>query len=202
MSPTFSLVMTAFDTFHFLPRALSGVITQEHDAWELLVVIDGPAPESPFSPHRLLAPLKRRLPNRRIECRELPRAEGCWGNVARNFGLRQSAGDYVCWINHDNLISPQYLAAHAANVRKSPGCVSVVDIDYWRDSRWHGRYPRRLARSKIDLLNFAVPREAALAIDAFGGAATRVYAADWLVFDACRRGRPVEHNPVLVGAHF
>jgi hypothetical protein len=29
-----------------------------------------------------------------------------------------------------------------------------------------------------------------------------VYAADWLVFDACRQLLPVEHNRRLVGTHF
>jgi hypothetical protein len=133
---------------------------------------------------------------------ELPRAEGSYGNVARNFALAHAAGEYVCWVNHDNLIFPQYLAAHAANIRKTPGCVSVVDVDYWINDRPHGRYPRRLARSRIDLLNYAVPLAVARQVDAFGGASSRVYAADWIVFDACRRLCPVEHNPVLVGAHF
>jgi hypothetical protein len=80
--------------------------------------------------------------------------------------------------------------------------VSVVDIDLWKQDRYYGRYPRRLAASKIDLLCFAVPTELARRVDAFGGASSRVYAADWLTFDACRKLAPVERNRRLVGTHF
>lgn len=202
MPTTFSLIMTVYDTLHFLPRALACVQLQDHPQWELLVVLDGPARDDRYSPSRLLDSLRRRLPKRRLECWEVPRAEGRFGNAARHFALQHAAGDYVCWINHDNLVFPNYLSAHAANVSKTPGCVSVVDVDFWKDERYHGRYPRALSRSRIDLLNFAVPLTAARAVDAFGGDMEKVYAADWLTFDACRKRCPVEWSHVLAGVHF
>lgn len=195
--------MTAFETFDLLPRALACLLNQVHTAWELLIVVDGPPPRSGrFAPRRLVAQLKARFGGRRIEVHHLPRAAECYGNVARNFGLQQAGGDYVCWVNHDNLVAPDYLAAHAENIVKRPGCLSVVDIDLWKGDRYHGRYPRRFAAGRIDLLCFAAPTELALRVNAFGGAASRVYAADWLAFDACRKIAPVVHNRRLVGTHF
>ena len=198
----FSIVMTVYDTWHFLSRALAGVMQQQECDWELLVVSDGPAPHGAFAPVRMLKQLERRMPGRRLEFWELPRAAGCWGNRGRNFALQHARGEYVCWVNHDNLLSPNYLAAHALNIAKCPGCVSVVNIDYWKNDVYHGRYPRALARSRIDLLNFAVPLETACEVKAFGPAMETVYAADWLTFDACRRLRPVEWNRQRVGTHF
>ena len=198
----FSIAMTAFDTYCFLPRAIACVLQQEHVDWELLLVCDGPTPSDDFDPERMLARARRRAPGRRMECWRLPRAEGCYGNVARRFALEQATGDYVCWVNHDNLIAPRYLAAHAENIRKSPGCVSVVDIAYWRNAVPHGPFPRALRRSRIDLLNFAAPTELCRRVDAFGDGMSREYAADWRVFDALRRLAPVERRAGIVGTHF
>lgn len=198
----FSIVMTAYDTWSLLPRALSTIVQQEWRDWELLLVSDGPAPTGAYSPHRLLRQIERRLPGRRLELWELPAAPGCFGNRGRNFALAHARGEYVCWVNHDNLLAPRYLAAHAENAGRVAGCVSVVDIDYWKDDVYHGRYPRALRQSRIDLLNFAVPLELARSVNAFGGAMETVYAADWLVFDACRRRTPVEWTRQLAGAHF
>lgn len=202
MPVRFSIVMTVFEPWEFLPRGLACVMQQAWSDWELLLVVDGPSPEGRFSPWRAADQIRRACPGRRIELFELPRAEGCWGNASRRYGLQQATGEYVCWVNHDNLIAPRYLAAHAENITKTPRCVSVVDIDLWQHDRYQGRYPRALRRSRIDLLNFAVPRDVALTGDAFGPAMERVYAADWLVFEACSKVLPVEHRRELVGTHF
>lgn len=202
MSSTFSIVMTVFQPWELLPRAITCVLRQEHPHWELLLVVDGPPPRGPFAPKKVVEQLRRHSPGRRIELFELPRAEGCYGNAGRNFALEKARGDYVCWVNHDNLISPGYLAAHAKNVEKQPGCLSVVDVDLWVGDRYHGVYPRRFARSRIDLLCFAVPLPTAREVNAFGDEAQRIYAADWLTFDACQKRLPIEHNRGVVGAHF
>ena len=194
--------MTVYDSFHFLPRALSFVVQQIHTNWELLIVVDGESPTTRFDPRRLIQQLRRHHTKQRIGVWELPRAEGCHGNVGRNFCLQQATGDYVCWINHDNLITPDYLTAHRENIEKTPGCLSVVDIHLWEQDRYRGRYPRRMAVSHIDLLCFAVPTQTALEVNAFGGRAERVFAADWLTFHACQKLLPIEHNHRLVGTHF
>jgi glycosyltransferase involved in cell wall biosynthesis len=198
----FSIVMTVFETFSLLPRALSCVAQQTLADWELLVVVDGPAPLREFAPLHLVRQMRKALPRRRIDVWELPRSEGCHGNVGRNFALDQARGDYVCWVNHDNLIAPGYLAAHQENIDRRPGCLSVVDVDLWKRDRFHGRYPRRYAASQIDLLCFAIPLAVAREVNAFGGAMSRVYAADWLTFNACRKLIPIEHNRKIVGTHF
>lgn len=203
MSSRFTVAMTVFRTFEFVPRAVACVLNQELASWELLIVVDGAVPEDEKERFdRLLTSARSGFPRHRIEVFETPRAEGCWGNRARRFALSQARSDYIAWVNHDNLIFPNFLATHAANIARSPGCVSVVDIDYWRDERRQGRFPRALARSRIDLLNFAVPVEVAREVDAFGEAMERVYAADWLTYRACAARRPVERVCTVTGVHF
>lgn len=198
----FSLVMTVFETWEFFPRALSCVLQQTDPDWELLIVVDGPAPEELPGPRAVLRALERWKIPQRIEVIELPRAEGCWGNVGRARGLQMATGDYVCWINHDNLIAPNYLSAHRENLERTPRCVSVVDIDLWQRHVYRGRFPQQLRRSRVDLLSLAVPVDVAREVAAFGPAMERIYAADWEVFQACRAALPVEWNHTVVGTHF
>lgn len=200
--PRFSIIMTVFEPFDLLPRAITSVCRQEHDNWELLLAIDGPAPAGPFDPQKIVEQMRSVFPQNRIELWTLPRAAGCYGNVGRNFALQHARGDYVCWVNHDNLISPRYLVAHAENIAKTPGCLSIVDIDLWEQDRYRGVFPQRFARSRIDLLNFAIPLETARQVNAFGGKSSHIYAADWITFNACRKLLPIEHRHEVVGTHF
>jgi len=202
MSVKFSVVMTVFDTYHFLPRAIGCLMDQIHQNWELLLVADGAAPRSRYAPRKILRPLQKTFPRNRVEFFEIPRAEGRWGNVARAYGLKQAQGDYICWVNHDNLIAPDYLRTHLCNIRQRAGCLSVVDIHLWKDDRYFGRYPRGYRCNKIDLLCFSVPIQTARDVEAFGPDVEGIYAADGMLFEACARLLPIEHQHRAVGIHF
>ncbi len=202
LRPKFSIVMTLFETQHFLPRAIACLMDQNYHNWELILVSDGPEAREPYSPRRILQPLQKHFPSNRIEYHELPRAEGCWGNVARAFGLERSKGDYVCWVNHDNLIYPDYLLSHVRNIQRRPGCLSVVDIQLWREVRYYGRFPRAYRCSSIDLLCYALPVGTARDLDAFGPPTEKLYAADGRLFDAAARILPIQHQQRIVGVHF
>lgn len=212
MGVKFSVVMTVFGTYEFLPRGVACLMDQSYGEWELLVVSDGPVPrmdskggknrEGKFGPRRVLEPLRMMFPEKRIEFFELDRAEGCWGNRGRAYGLQEARGEYVCWVNHDNLIGRDYLKQHAENVARRPGCLSVVDIHLWIGDRYRGRYPRAYRCGRIDLLCYAIPCETARRVEAFGSAMERIYAADGKVFEACARELEIEHTREAAGHHF
>lgn len=207
MSVKFSVIMTLFDTCHFLPRALMGLLRQEHEAWELLIAQDGPLTDEQtraFSPRRVLEEVADLAGEHRLELFVLPRAEGCVGNVGRRRLLKQAVGDYVCWVNHDNLIAPRYLAAHAENVVAEPGCLSLVRIDYWKGGRFRGTLPPAkgpLSYGNVDLLNFALPLTTAREL-AFPSTHDRRYDADWHTFSSAQRALKTRQHPHIVGVHF
>ena len=62
MTTTFSIVMTVFEPFGLLPRAMMNVCRQEYADWELLLVIDGPAPKGRFAPKKAVDQLRRHFP--------------------------------------------------------------------------------------------------------------------------------------------
>lgn len=201
--PCITIVMTVFESWDLLPRAVACVMQQDYPHWELILAVDGPAPTQEYSPRQMVHQLHRLLPKKRVELLELPRSPGCWGNVGRHEALRHARGDYVCWVNHDNLITARYLSAHVENIREAAGpCVSVVDIEWWQNDRYRGRLPQAWRSGKIDLLCYAIPLTTAREICAFGPEMQTVYAADWLVFDRSRSRLPVIQNQIVVGTHF
>lgn len=209
----FSIVMTVFESWHLFPHALACVLSQTWRDWELLVVSDGPADPSV---HHSLRSSRRLWYGRRVLVEECERAEGCWGNRSRRRGLGLAQGTHVVWINHDNLVHPSYLAAHAENLRSEPDCVSLVGIDLWQGGLFRKRLPERLAApvgatpgsahglraGRVDLLNYVLPRELAVAVDAFGPEMEREYAADWTTLDACLRQTGWRYRDAIVGVHF
>jgi glycosyltransferase involved in cell wall biosynthesis len=205
----FSIVMTVFETWHLFPRALACVLSQTFADWELLVVSDGPADPSV---HHALRSTRRIWYGRRVLVEECERAVGCWGNRGRRRGLELSQGTHVVWINHDNLVQPTYLEAHAENLRNDPVAVSVVGIDLWQGGLFRKRLPERrglatgaghgLRAGRVDLLNYALPRELAVMVDAFGPGMEQEYAADWTTLEACLNRAECRFHDAVVGVHF
>ena len=194
-----TVVMTVFETWALFPRALECVLSQSEREWELLVVSDGPCDASV---HAAIRSTRARWRGRRVEVCETERADGCWGNRGRALGLALARGERIVWVNHDNLIAPEYLATHVALDARRPGCVGVVDIELWQQGRSRGRYPRGYRTSRIDLLNYSLPVGLAREIDAFGPGMEREYAADGRVFEEAARRAGVERALVCLGVHF
>ena len=179
--PDFSIVMSAFQPWWPIEYALACVAAQSFEGWELLVVPDGePDKFAKKQVEKLVLKWNHRI--RLIEC---PRREGCWGNLARNTGTHEATGRYICWVNHDNLIFPDYLKRHMQNFQKMKdgNGISVVPIHLKHRGEYFGHYPKdRIRLAGIDLLNFSMPTKVAQEIDAFGEKHAETYEADWLLY--------------------
>jgi glycosyltransferase involved in cell wall biosynthesis len=201
--PEFSIVMSAFQPWCPIGHALGCVISQTFEDWELLVVPDGEPDEFTVTQvTRLIQKWKYR-----IRLLSSSRREGCWGNPARNTGTHEAEGRYICWVNHDNLIFPDYLKRHMGNfsAMKDGSGISVVPIELSSRGKFLGRYPKqRIKLGGIDLLNFAMPTKFAQEIDAFGEKHAETYEADWLLFQRASQSLPVriDECQTPAGIHF
>lgn len=198
----FSIIMSAWQPWEDIRKAVGCLFCQTYRDWELIVVSDGMRDAAVD----LVIRAFHHYPRNRYEVVDCPRVPGIWGNRARRIGLDHCQGDYVVWINHDNIVFPDYLAAHKRNIDSMSGCISVVNLDCWVRMRYYGPFPVRPARlTKIDLMNFAMPLELARKVDAFGPEMEAIHHADWLTYDAATRHAPVVTVPetdVPVGIHF
>lgn len=126
MAPTFTVIIPTFDRPALLVHAVASVLAQDWTDFECLVVDDG----SPVAPSLPADPRVRLV--RHSENRGLP--------TALNTGLDAAKGDFVTFLDDDDLYTPDRLSAVAE--RCSPGIVVL--------SKWHSIGGRTYAREPFE----------------------------------------------------
>ena len=127
---TVSVIIPCYRQAHFLPQAIESVLHQTHPA-EVIVVDDG-SPDN-------TAEVAARYPG--VRC---VRQENRGLGGARNAGFEVSTGEYVLFLDADDRLKPDAIAAHLACFAAHPEAGFVVgDIDninadgsYSHSPRW------------------------------------------------------------------
>ena len=115
-----SIVVPCFKQAHFLPEAIESVLAQTHPHVEAVVVDDG-------SPDETAAVAARYQNIQYFHQQNRGRAE------ARNAGFRASRGEYVVFLDADDRLLPDAIAAHLRCFAAHPEAGFVVgDIDQIR----------------------------------------------------------------------
>lgn len=194
----FSVVVTIYEGDQiFLPRAMTGLLNQTFKHFEVIVIVDGEEPLRPYDPHRVCG---KTVPAT-IAYR---RRSNTLGFRERHHALSVAQGQYIAWLNGDNLVYPNWLACHYENVMENPGTISVVNIQYWQKHDYWGVLPTALAFGQIDLLNYALPLDLARRANVFGPAVEHIQYADWLAFESCAREASVvwKREQPVCACHF
>jgi len=160
-APCVSVVVPCHNLGVFLDEAVASVLAQTFDDVEIVVVDDGSTdPET----CRLLETYRRpKTRVVRIEHRGLP--------GARNAGLAQTRGRYVCMLDADDVLEPEMLARSVAALDGDP---SVAFVSHWLraygDETWEWRPVSCTLPALLDMNTVngaALVRRAAL--EAIGG---------------------------------
>ena len=102
-APLFSVLLCTYNTpALWLREALNSVQNQLYPHWELICVNDA-SPE----PHVVEILKEYAAADARIRVIDLPKNQGV--SAATNAGLRQAKGQYVCFMDHDDMLEPQAL---------------------------------------------------------------------------------------------
>jgi glycosyltransferase involved in cell wall biosynthesis len=105
----FSCVMTAYNEGPLLAQSVASVLNQSHEDLELVLVDDGATEET-------RAVLQAQNDPRIILLQQAN--DGL--SSARNRGLRHCSGDYICFLDGDDLRAPWAFAEVAAALRTDP----------------------------------------------------------------------------------
>jgi glycosyltransferase involved in cell wall biosynthesis len=128
-----SVVIIFLDAERFLPEAIRSVVAQTYDRWELVLVDDGSTDGS----SEIARTCAERHGGRvRVVCHEGRRNAGM--SASRNAGVRASRGEYVAFLDADDVWVPEKLEEQVALLEREPeaGMVYGRGRIWWS---WTGR---------------------------------------------------------------
>jgi glycosyltransferase involved in cell wall biosynthesis len=135
--PRVSVVIIYLNPGDFLDEAIASVEAQTHEDWELLLVDDGSSDQGPAVARRHA----ERRPDR-IRCLEHPGHANLGMSASRNLGAAHATGEYVTFLDADDVLVPSALTILAELLDAEPRAAMVYGpIEYWYS--WAGAAARR-----------------------------------------------------------
>jgi glycosyltransferase involved in cell wall biosynthesis len=113
--PRVSVITIFLDGEAFLADAVESVLAQTYDNWELLLVDDGSGPAAAT----IARTYAGRFPNK-IRYLEHPGHDNRGMSVSRNLGIRHARGEFIAFIDADDVWSPPKLAEQIAELDAHP----------------------------------------------------------------------------------
>lgn len=107
-SPLISVIIPAYNCAKYLPEAIDSVLAQDYPRVELIVIDDGSSDDTP----RVLAAYHDRLTSQR-------QANGGIAS-ARNAGYRLASGDFIAFLDADDVFTPGRLRTQMAAFDADP----------------------------------------------------------------------------------
>lgn len=129
-----SIVMPTYKGAHSVGRAIESVLAQEYRQFELIVVDDNP-PES-LERRETQELMERYLGDDRI--RYVRHFKNMNGSAARNTGINSSVGEYLTFLDDDDVMMPNRLGASVAGMASRPDASMLLcDILHVYDDSGH-----------------------------------------------------------------
>jgi len=122
MLPTISIVIPCYNAARWIRETLESALLQTHQPIEVIVVDDGSTDDSAAIAESFGPPVR--------VIRQANQGE----SVARNSAVRHANGEYIVFLDADDLLVPEALARQATAVRNRPGAVALMGISWFRES--------------------------------------------------------------------
>lgn len=128
MSPRFSVVIPVHNKVRHVAATVESALAQSHEAHEVIVVDDASTDGSSDLLARLDHPRVVKL------YRDTP---GPGGYAARNLGIERATGDWIAFLDADDLWEPDHLAGLAGAIARHPeaGCAATRFVHVFADRR-------------------------------------------------------------------
>lgn len=119
MKPVFSIIVPAYNVADYLPAALASIQAQDLATWECLCVDDGSTDGTAAVLQRYAAADARF---------RLFRQENAGVSVARNRALQEAKGDWILFLDGDDLLAPGLLSALQRAIDTTPSHLPPCDM--------------------------------------------------------------------------
>ena len=109
--PLFSIIVPSYNQAEYLPDALDSIINQTYGNWEAIVVNDGSTDQTP----EIAGCYEAMDPRIKLINKEN-------GGVASalNEGIKNAAGQWICWLSSDDMFEPDKLEIHVQAFKRHP----------------------------------------------------------------------------------
>ena len=108
LEPLVSVIIPNYNQAHFLRNAIQSVLCQSYKSVELIVVDDGSTDKS--------ASILKEFEG---QAKIIFKSNGGAAS-ARNEGIRQSKGDFLCFLDADDEFLTEYIASQMNRIEKNP----------------------------------------------------------------------------------
>lgn len=106
MNPLVSIIIPSFNRGYLIAETLDSILRQSHSEWECLVIDD----HSTDDTQAIVQQFIEKDPRFSFARRPEDRPKGA--NACRNFGFESSKGQYINWVDSDDILKPNHLALH------------------------------------------------------------------------------------------
>lgn len=125
--PRVSVIIIFLNPGNYIAEAIQSVVAQTLVDWELILVDDGSSDESTA----IAKHWEKRFPAR-VKCLEHLGHANLGMSASRNRGLKEARGDYVAFLDADDVYVPERLARHVSILDEHPSIDAVQsDQTYW-----------------------------------------------------------------------
>lgn len=122
--PLVSIILPCYNSERFLPQVLASVRAQTYANWELVAVND----LSLDSTAALLSAAAAADPRIRHIDRKI---RGGRPGITKNTGLQHARGEFIAFLDHDDLYLPQKIERQVALLLRHPQCVAAFhDLEF------------------------------------------------------------------------
>lgn len=168
--PLVSIIIPVYNAEKYLAETITSALAQTWPNIEVIVIDDGSVDNS------LAIAKKFKADNVRIFSQENKGA-----SAARNLGLKEAKGKYIQFLDADDMISQDKIAAQVETLEKEPGKIAACSIAMFTDGNYHidsslSQRDEPFIYSTNDVVDFL--------IDLYGGYKTRgsmIGIHSWLV---------------------
>ena len=131
--PIVSVIMIFYNAENFLREAIESVFSQTYPSWELLLVDDGSTENSTV----IAQQFSQRYPGKVLYLQHSDH-QNHGMPAARNLGVQNASGEYIAFLDADDVWLPHKLEEQVAILQKKPEAAMVYGRSKWWYS-WTGR---------------------------------------------------------------
>ena len=126
MNPKFSVIVPLYNKAPYVRKALDSIISQTFTDWECIIVDDGSIDNSAAICEEFIHPFNRSS----VHPIRLIKQANSGVAAARNYGVKTSHGEYLCFLDADDWWEPTYLEEMDRLIKEYPNA-GLYGCDYY-----------------------------------------------------------------------